>query len=70
MVPPRKEVRSWRAWACWSFSREIFPDDPADEKQIAEEGVIEPSRDEIAGQLERCGLTGEAELWQSVLDTI
>ena len=24
MVPPRKELRSWRAWACWYFSCHIF----------------------------------------------
>ena len=70
MVPPRKEVRSWRAWACWYVSCQVFPDYPADEKQIVEEGIAEPSRHEIARQLARFGLDGEAELWQSVLETI
>ena len=38
MVEPRRTQRAWRAWACWRLARRIFPDCPADEKQLAEEG--------------------------------
>ena len=63
MVEPRKELRTWRAWACWHMARSIFPEYPADEKQIAEEGVIEPDQATIFGELTRLGHPGEAELW-------
>jgi hypothetical protein len=63
MVEPRKDVRRWRAWACWHLARLVFPDDPADEKQIREEGIIEPQVEEITANLLQLGLPGEAELW-------
>ena len=66
MVEPRKEQRTWRAWACWHLSCIAFPDYPADEKQIAEEGVVEPTTDQITKKLGSLGIPGEAELWQSV----
>ncbi len=68
MVEPRKEERTWRAWACWLLARRILPDFPADEKQIAEEGVREPTREEIHRQLALCGMPGEAPLWEEVLE--
>ena len=68
MVAPRKELRTWRAWACWSMARRIFPDHPADEKQIAEEGVVEPAIDAIAVQLNRLGMPGESDLWRQAMD--
>ena len=70
MVEPRKEIRSWRAWACWQLACLIFPDYPADEKQIREERVIEPDEDEIFRQLEKHGVPGEAQLWRSVIGEI
>ena len=63
MVEPRKQQRSWRAWACWFMACRIFPDYPADEKQISDEGVIEPNKSTILGELNRYGIPGEAELW-------
>ncbi|NOX99296.1 MAG: hypothetical protein GXP30_06145 [Verrucomicrobia bacterium] len=62
MVEPRKARRSARAWACWLMACQIFPDYPADEKQIAEEGVVEPSREEVFALLEKHGLAGEPEV--------
>ncbi|MEN8713726.1 MAG: hypothetical protein ABF384_02360 [Verrucomicrobiales bacterium] len=64
MVEPRKVMRSWRAWACWAYACEIFPEYPADEKQIAEEGVVEPGREKIAEELREHGLKGEDLLWE------
>jgi len=67
MVGPRKTQRSWRAWACWALACEIFPVDdyPADEKQIREEGVVEPSHEAIGLGLKEFGAPGEAEVWMA-----
>ena len=69
MNEPRKELRTWRAWACWALACRIFPGYPGDEKQIAEEGVVEPEIDAIAGQLCQLGQPGEADLWKSVFES-
>lgn len=66
MVEPRRELRSWRAWGCWWYACQIFPDFPADEKQLEEEGVHEPTLNDIAQNLERVGIEGEVEIWKSV----
>ena len=67
MVEPRKAQRAWRAWACWALACEIFPADefPADEKQIREEGVVEPSHEDIALGLKKFGVPGEVEIWKA-----
>jgi hypothetical protein len=67
MVEPRKELRSWRAWACWYLSRIVLPDYPADEKQIAEEGVVEPSAEMIASRLDQFGWRGECRSWKDAV---
>ncbi len=70
MVEPRKELRTWRAWACWWMSRLIFPDYPADEEQIANEGIAEPTFAVISAQLAKTGHPGEVEIWASVCDQL
>ncbi len=67
MVEPRRELRTWRAWACWAMACSLFPELPADEKQLDEEAVVEPSRPAIAAHLERLGLPGEVLVWQQAL---
>jgi len=67
MVPPRKDLRSWRAWACWRISRAALPELPPDAHQIASEGICEPDTAEILRHLLLLGLPGEAELWASVV---
>jgi hypothetical protein len=67
MVEPRRELRSWRAWACWYLVRMVLPDCPADEEQIAEEGIAEPGREEIAFHLQRVGWTGEFDSWKDAI---
>ena len=67
MVEPRREQRAWRAWACWYLARRIFPDEPADEKQIAEEGIVEPVREEIVRGLAEHGIEGEVRVWEAVV---
>ena len=63
MVEPRRNLRAWRAWACWWLACRIFPDYPADEKQLAEEEVVEPSRTEIVAGLTLLCLPGEVQMW-------
>lgn len=65
MVEPRKVQRAWRAWGCWFFACQLFPDYPADEKQIAEEGVVEPSRDAILEGIREHGIPGEIPAWEA-----
>lgn len=63
MVEPRRVQRSWRAWGCWWMACQLYPDEPADEKQLAEEGIVEPTRDQIATGLAAHGIPGEVEVW-------
>ena len=70
MVEPRKELRTWRAWACWALARAVDPSLPADEKQLVEEGVVEPSLGAIADHLDRLGLPGETARWREALEAV
>lgn len=70
MVPPRRELRSWRAWACWSMACRIFPDYPADEEQIESEGIVEPTLEEIDLALGKNGLHDESATWRKVVETL
>jgi len=67
MVDPRRDLRSWRAWACWAMARSIFPDLPPDHKQLTEEGIVEPETDTIRSHLHRFGLPGEPDVWLGAL---
>ena len=66
MVEPRKELRSWRAWACWYLSTLVLPEAefPPDRLQIETEGIREPSEEEIGRQLERLGFPREKDRWE------
>lgn len=68
MVEPRRELRAARAWACWAFACRVFPELPGDEAQCREEGVVEPTVEEIRARLKALGLPGEAGLWEGLLD--
>lgn len=70
MSGPRSELRTWRAWACWRMACVALPECPADERQLAEEGVREPGEEEIASHLDRLGLPGEVGLWREVLESL
>jgi len=69
MVEPRRELRSWRAWACWWYAVEVFPEKKKKKKQITGEGIVLPGPEEILAALETLGLPGEAALWQSCLNS-
>lgn len=69
MVPPRREQRAWRAWACWYLAMRILPAEcfPADHLQLATEDIKEPSHHLIATQLDRVGIPGERHLWEQAI---
>lgn len=45
---PLREIRILRAWACWAIVRKIRPEFPADEEQLVDESVVEPTVDQLA----------------------
>jgi len=65
MVEPHKPLRVWRAWACWSLSKRLLPENeyPADLKQITEEGIVEPRHQDIEEQLRALSPNNDAEAW-------
>jgi hypothetical protein len=69
MVEPRKELRSWRAWACWYLAKEVLNETefPCDEKQIVEEGIIEPTRGMIRERLAALSKVGDAAEWEKAI---
>jgi len=66
MNEPRKELRRWRAWACWALARKVLPHMPADPRHVVEE----PTLSFIAEQLSLLGLYGEVAIWRAVVDGI
>ncbi|TDU73099.1 ribosomal protein S18 acetylase RimI-like enzyme [Prosthecobacter fusiformis] len=69
MVEPNKELRAWRAWACWYLAKEILPeaDFPADLEQLREEGVVEPTQGDIADHLQDLSPADDLAQWQAAL---
>jgi ribosomal protein S18 acetylase RimI-like enzyme len=69
MVGPHKELRTWRAWACWYLSKELLPekDFPSDVVQVRQEAVVEPTRREIAGHLARLSPSDDVAAWEDAL---
>ena len=69
MVEPDKALRTWRAWACWYLSKVILPEKefPSDLKQIREEGVVEPTFEEIFHHLGQWSPADDLATWQHAL---
>jgi GNAT superfamily N-acetyltransferase len=69
MVEPNKELRTWRAWACWYLAKEILPEAefPGDLEQIRAEGIVEPTYDQIVEQLSRLSPANDLQIWQATL---
>ncbi len=65
----RREVRSWRAWACFHLSERTLPlgDFPRDERQIAREGVVVPEVEKVRAALARGGWRSEAGQFEDCL---
>lgn len=70
MVEPHKARRVARAWACWWMACRIYPDYPADQQQLEQECVVEPSRQVISTMLQEHGIAGEVELWDRAIALI
>lgn len=62
MSGPRKEVRVWRAWACFHLSEASLDSEsfPRDLEQMDREGLIIPELSEVLDALEEMGWPGEA----------
>lgn len=69
MVPPHKDLRTWRAWACWYLAKEILPANefPPDLQQIREEGVVEPAYAEIHSKLSALSPADDLARWEAAL---
>ena len=70
MVEPHKELRVWRAWACWYLAKAVLWEDefPADWKQIRAEGVVEPVFAQIRERLRTLSPANDEEMWLKALD--
>jgi hypothetical protein len=58
----RKELRSWRAWACFHLSRTALPaaEFPIDAVQVAAERLVFPAWDTVVAEIRSLGWPGEA----------
>lgn len=72
MVGPDKELRTWRAWACWYLAKTVLPEAefPADEKQVREEQLVKPTQDQIDAHLLKLSPANDLEVWQRTLRTV
>lgn len=61
---PNRELRSWRAWACFHLASGVLDAAkfPRDEEQIAAENLRIPAWGDTLAALGRMGVAGEAEL--------
>jgi len=66
MNEPRRELRRWRAWACWGLARAVLPHLPGDPGHA----VVEPDLERIGAQLGLHGLPGEAGCWRRALAAV
>jgi hypothetical protein len=64
---PRRELRSWRAWACFHLAQQILPAEfyPCDDRQMTKEHLTLPSWQDVLLAIESLGIHGEAHLLQS-----
>jgi len=69
MVEPHKELRTWRAWACWYLAKELLPeaDYPHDAVQVRVEKIVKPTRAQIAAQLARWSPSDDLAAWEGAL---
>lgn len=64
MNAPRKELRTWRAWACFHIAKSVLPERyyPVDSIQIDKEHLLVPKFEEVLNKLKKLGLTNEFKL--------
>lgn len=65
----RKEIRSWRAWACFHLSRSILnaAEFPSDWEQVEREKLIFPEWSTVVEEIEKSGWRGEAEVLRALM---
>jgi len=64
----RKEIRAWRAWACFHLSRRVLSDGefPMDGEQVLKEDLEIPEWGEVVERIRCDGWEGEAEVIREV----
>ncbi|MCE9518894.1 MAG: GNAT family N-acetyltransferase [Verrucomicrobia bacterium] len=69
MVEPHKELRTWRAWACWYLAKQLLSETEfmPDLKQVRKELLIKPRRADISQHLTRLSPADDREAWESAL---
>lgn len=72
VVGVRKEIRSWRAWACFHLSRRVLPaaEFPLDREQVAKESLEIPEWEEVMDRIAGEGWEGEAEVIRGVAESL
>lgn len=70
MVEPNKELREWRAWACWHLSKNLLKEDefPHDAKQVREERIVKPRKHDIAAHLDALSPCDDRVSWEHALE--
>jgi hypothetical protein len=66
----RKEIRAWRAWACFHLSRRVLPADgfPIDGEQVEKESLEIPEWSVVLDRIAVGGWEGEAEVIREVAE--
>ena len=66
----RKEIRAWRAWACFHLSRRVLPVEefPMDAEQLEKESLEIPEWREVLDRIASDGWEGEAEVIREVAE--
>ncbi|MCB1224479.1 MAG: GNAT family N-acetyltransferase [Verrucomicrobiales bacterium] len=69
MVEPHKDLRTWRAWACWYLAKTVLPaiEFPPDIQQIRQENLAEPEFTTIRQQLDRLSPADDTARWLEAL---
>ncbi len=64
MSGPNKELRIWRAWACFHLAQGVLPANefPIDGRQIEREGLIIPTWDEVLAVLDKSGMDQDMQI--------
>ncbi len=64
-----RELQVWRAWACWYLAKELLPERefPGDLAQIVDEGLVEPTHDDINRGLARLSREHDDLAWNEAL---
>ena len=68
----RKEIRSWRAWACFHLSQRVLPREefPVDQEQMAIEAVDFPEWKVVVAAIRETGWRGEADVLEELASTL